>query len=77
MRTGTIKFFNDVQGYGFISPDKEGEKDVFFHFSGMKDNKPVTKFDKGKLVEYGIKEGKNGPEADAVVILPGSPKKSK
>lgn len=68
MAKGTLKFFNDVNGYGFIEPETKGAKDIFFHFSAMKDGKKVEKFDKGKQVSYEIKEGKNGPEADQVEI---------
>jgi cold shock protein len=68
MLKGTIKFFNDVKGFGFISPDG-GAKDVFFHFTAMSEGNEVTKNDKGKNVTYELKDGKNGPEADKVVIL--------
>lgn len=68
MLKGTIKFFNEVQGFGFIEPSDKG-KDVFFHFSGMKDKAHVSKNDKGKPVEYELKEGKKGPEADNVIIV--------
>lgn len=68
MLKGTIKFFNEVQGFGFIEPSEKG-KDVFFHFSGMKNKAQVTKNDKGKPVEYELKEGKKGPEADNISIV--------
>lgn len=67
MLQGQIKFFNDVKGFGFITPENSS-KDVFFHFSGMKDGKEVSKNDKGKNVTYELKDGKNGPEAENVVI---------
>lgn len=68
MAKGTIKFFNEINGYGFIEPETKGTKDIFFHFSAMKDGKKVEKFDKGKQVSYETKEGKNGLEADQVEI---------
>lgn len=70
MLQGSIKFFNDVKGFGFITPENDttGKNDIFFHFSGMKSKGEVTKGDKGKKVTYELKEGKNGPEADQVVI---------
>ncbi len=66
---GSIKFFNDIKGFGFIEPKTKGGKDVFFHFSAMADEKEVTKNDKGKPCTYDLKEGKNGPEAENLVIL--------
>jgi CspA family cold shock protein len=77
MHTGTIKFFNEVQGFGFIEMDKKGEKDVFFHFSAMKGGSGIDKHDKGKAVSFEIKEGKKGQEADQIVILPTPVKKEK
>lgn len=69
MESGKIKFFNDIKGFGFITPDNGGENnDVFFHFSGMKDKKTVSKNDKGKSVTYEVKQGKNGPEADQIIL---------
>lgn len=61
METGTVKFFNEEKGFGFIKPDN-GEKDLFFHSSGIV-NGPITKDDK---VEFEIGEGKKGPCAEKV-----------
>ena len=69
MNKGTVKFFNEVKGFGFITPETEGAKDVFFHFSGMAESKGISKNDKGKNVTYELKDGKNGPEADKVTIV--------
>lgn len=77
MFTGTIKFFNEVQGFGFIEPDKKGEKDIFFHFSGMKDGTVIDKHDKGKAVSFEITEGKKGQQADKIIILPTTKKAEK
>lgn len=60
MATGTIKFFDNAKGFGFIKPD-EGSKDVFVHKTGLAG--PVSE---GDRVEYEIGDGKKGPEARKV-----------
>ncbi len=61
METGTVKFFNEDKGFGFITPDSGG-KDLFVHSTGIV-NGPITKDDK---VEFEIGEGKKGPCAEKV-----------
>ena len=61
METGTVKFFNEDKGFGFITPDNGG-KDLFVHSSGIV-NGPIAKDDK---VEFEIGEGKKGPCAEKV-----------
>lgn len=57
MRTGTVKFFNDSKGYGFIIDSEDG-KEYFVHISGLVDE--VTKNDE---VTYELTEGKKGLNA--------------
>ena len=58
--TGTVKWFSDDKGYGFIVPD-EGGKDIFVHRSNIQE---ITKtLNEGQKVEYEIGEGRKGPEA--------------
>jgi CspA family cold shock protein len=59
--TGTVKWFNDAKGYGFISPE-EGDKDLFVHHSNIAGDgfKSLTE---GQKVEYESREGAKGPEA--------------
>lgn len=66
MQQGTVKWFNEEKGFGFISV--EGGKDVFVHFSAIaKDGFKTLK--EGQKVEFSIEEGSRGPQATNVVIL--------
>ncbi len=60
MPTGTVKFFNDQKGFGFITPD-DGGGDLFIHSSNI-DPSTGTLTD-GQKVEFEIGEGRKGPEA--------------
>ncbi|NPD45415.1 MULTISPECIES: cold-shock protein [unclassified Lentimicrobium] len=63
MSNGTVKFFNDSKGYGFITPD-EGGKDVFVHANGL-----IDEINEGDKVSYEVEEGKKGLNAVNVSIL--------
>jgi CspA family cold shock protein len=63
MSTGTVKFFNNAKGYGFITPD-EGGKDVFVHANGLTDE--ITEGDK---VSYEVEEGQKGLNAVDVKVV--------
>ena len=64
--TGTVKWFNDEKGYGFIA--REGESDVFVHFRtiSMDGRKSLRE---GQQVEFTIGEGQKGPQAENVVPM--------
>jgi CspA family cold shock protein len=64
MATGTVKFFNNEKGFGFITPST-GEKDVFVHFSNIVGD-GFKSLDEGQQVEYDVAEGRKGPEAQNV-----------
>ena len=67
MATGTVKWFNDAKGYGFIQPE-DGGKDLFVHFSQISGNGFKTLVE-GAKVEYEAREGQKGPEATAVTMI--------
>ena len=64
MATGTVKWFNDVKGYGFITPDDGGE-DLFAHFSAIKMDGFKT-LKEGQKVTYDLKVGEKGKQADNI-----------
>jgi CspA family cold shock protein len=68
MASGTVKWFNDSKGYGFITPD-DGAKDVFVHFSNIVGEGFKT-LAEGARVEFETREGTKGPEATNVSVVP-------
>ena len=64
MATGTVKWFNDAKGYGFITPDDGGE-DLFAHFSAIKMDGFKT-LKQGQRVTFDLKEGERGKQADNI-----------
>lgn len=69
MATGTVKWFNDAKGYGFIAPE-DGSKDVFVHFSNIAGD-GFKSLSEGAKVEFEVREGDKGPEALNVVQVSG------
>lgn len=63
MSTGTVKFFNDAKGFGFITPE-DGSKDVFVHANGL-----VDEIREGDKVNYNTEEGKKGINAIDVEVV--------
>ena len=67
MATGTVKWFNDSKGYGFIAPE-DGGKDLFVHHSNVAGDGFKT-LSEGARVEYEQREGAKGPEATNVAVV--------
>lgn len=61
MQSGSVKWFNDSKGYGFITPDT-GAKDIFVHFSAIDMGGHKT-LQEGQRVEFEIEQSPKGPQA--------------
>ena len=66
MNTGTVKWFNNQKGYGFIS-DEQGN-DVFVHYSGLNMD-GFKSLEEGATVEFEVVEGAKGPQATNVTVV--------
>ncbi len=66
MITGTVKWFNESKGFGFITP-ADGGKDVFVHFSAIKSDGFRT-LQEGQSVQFEIEDGPKGPQATSVTV---------
>lgn len=64
MASGTVKWFSQEKGYGFITPD-DGSPDVFVHFSAI-NGTGFRNLDEGQKVEYEVTQGQKGPQASNV-----------
>ena len=64
--TGTVKFFNEAKGFGFIT--REGGPDVFVHYSAIQGSGFKT-LAEGQQVELTVTQGQQGPQAENVVAL--------
>ena len=63
MNTGTVKFFNNTKGFGFIVPD-DGSKDVFAHKNDL-----IDEIAEGDKVSYDVEEGPKGLNASNVKVV--------
>jgi len=64
MATGTVKWFNNEKGFGFITPD-DGGADLFAHQSEIQ-VKGFRSLDEGAKVEFEVKQGPKGPQASQI-----------
>jgi cold shock protein len=67
MATGTVKWFNDAKGFGFITPS-DGTKDLFVHFSSLQGD-GFKSLAEGANVEFDVAQGDKGPQAQNVRVV--------
>ena len=67
MANGTVKWFNDSKGFGFIEQE-DGGKDVFVHHSGI-NSTGFKSLNEGDRVSFDIEEGQKGPSAANVTVV--------
>jgi len=65
--TGTVKWFNNDKGFGFIARD-DGQEDVFCHHSALQ-GQGLKRLTEGAKVEFDVVDGQKGPAAQNVVAL--------
>jgi CspA family cold shock protein len=66
MSTGTVKWFNESKGFGFI--EQESGPDVFAHFSAITGDGFKTLLE-GQKVEFTVSDGEKGPQASDIVVV--------
>ena len=62
MALGTVKWFNDAKGFGFITPDDGGD-DLFAHFSAIQSNGGFRTLQEGQRVSFEVTRGQKGMQA--------------
>jgi len=65
---GTVKWFNDQKGFGFIAPEG-GTKDLFCHFSAIQSDSSRKTLADGAKVQFDIEQGEKGPQAANVRVI--------
>lgn len=67
-QTGTVKWFDDGKGFGFITPEGGG-KDLFAHYSEIQNTGGFKTLAEGQRVEFEVKDGQKGPQAASIRTL--------
>jgi CspA family cold shock protein len=67
-QTGTVKWFNESKGYGFITPD-DGGKDLFAHFREIQGADGFKTLAENARVEFHVTQGQKGPQASGITTL--------
>ena len=65
-KKGTVKWFNNDKGFGFIECD---DGDVFVHFRAIRESGGYRSLTEGQVVEFNVTQGQKGPQADDVVVV--------
>lgn len=65
MTTGTVKWFSNVKGYGFVNTDEDEDEDIFVHFSAI-EMEGYKKLTSGQKIEFDIDEGPKGLQAQHI-----------
>ena len=63
---GTVKFFNEAKGFGFI--EQQSGPDVFAHFSAIQGSGFKTLLE-GQEVEFNVTQGQKGPQAESITVI--------
>ena len=66
MATGTVKWFDETKGFGFITPE-DGSKDVFAHYSAIA-SEGYRSLAEGQKVTYDVVQGQKGPQAANIQV---------
>jgi cold shock protein len=67
-QTGTVKWFNEAKGYGFITPD-DGGKDLFAHFREIQGTDQYKTLAENARVQFNVTQGPKGPQASNISPL--------
>lgn len=65
MATGTVKWFSNVKGYGFVNTDENEDEDIFVHFSAIEMD-GYKKLTSGQKIEFDVNEGPKGLQAQNI-----------
>ena len=68
VNTGSILWFNEKRGYGFLKPD-DGSKDMFVHYTNIISNASFKTLVTGQRVQYVVGSNKKGPQAEQIKVI--------
>ncbi|WP_028310440.1 cold-shock protein [Derxia gummosa] len=68
MQTGTVKWFDDAKGFGFITPE-DGSKDLFAHFSEIRNEGGFRSLKENQRVQFEVKQGQKGLQAANIRVV--------